>query len=112
MKHADHVTGVQVCNTLGGQLPTSAVGMQSQLSGVGRYTAAAVASIACGETVAVVDGNVTRVVARLRAIGADVADKRTVEMLWELAQDILDRQRPGDANQALMELGATVCTPK
>ena len=77
-----------------------------QLPGIGRYTAAAVASIAFGEPVAVVDGNVERVLARLE--GAVVKNGTA----WERAQALLDRKRPGDFNQAMMELGATVCTPK
>ncbi len=77
-----------------------------QLPGIGRYTAAAIASIAFGEPVAVVDGNVERVMARLR--GAALPNGSA----WERAQALLDPMRPGDFNQAMMELGATVCTPK
>ncbi len=77
-----------------------------QLPGIGRYTAAAIASIAFGEAVAVVDGNVERVLGR--AFG--VAQGR--EGLWLRAETLLDRERPGDFNQAMMELGATLCTPR
>jgi A/G-specific adenine glycosylase len=77
-----------------------------ELPGIGRYTAAAIASIAFGEAVAVVDGNVERVVERM--FGA--AEGR--EAAWRRAGSLLDRQRPGDFNQAMMELGATVCTPR
>ena len=73
------------------------------LPGVGPYTAAAVASIAFGEPHAVVDGNVRRVLARLFACA---------EGLQERAASLLDRNRPGDFNQALMELGATICRPR
>lgn len=76
------------------------------LPGIGRYTAAAIASIAFGEPVAVVDGNVERVLQRV--LGKSLAG----ESLWEAAEDWLDRKRPGDFNQAMMELGATVCTPR
>ncbi len=76
-----------------------------ELPGVGRYTAAAVASIAFGEPVAVVDGNVQRVIWRIA--GKEV----TVEWSWETAQALLHPRRPGDFNQAMMELGATVCLP-
>jgi len=72
----------------------------------GRYTAAAVASIVLGEPVAVVDGNVERVLQRVS--GAKMAG----EEFWEAAERVLDRERPGDFNQALMEFGATVCTPR
>ncbi len=88
-----------------GSLPTSAGGLR-ELPGVGEYTAAAVASIAFGEPVAAVDGNVRRVLARL----FDVADPKP-SWLRNTATRLLDRDRPGDWNQALMELGATVCAP-
>ena len=77
-----------------------------ELPGIGKYTAAAIASIAFGEPVAVVDGNVERVLARLEAsqLGNGSA--------WTRAQALLDPKRPGDFNQAMMELGATICTPR
>ncbi len=77
-----------------------------ELPGIGRYTAAAIASIAFGEAVAVVDGNVERVVDRM--FGASGGR----EAAWQRAESLLDRARPGDFNQAMMELGATVCTPR
>jgi len=76
------------------------------LPGIGRYTAAAIASIAFGEPVAVVDGNVARVLQRL--IGSPV----TTRQIWKHAQKFLARSRPGDFNQAMMELGATICVPR
>ena len=76
------------------------------MPGVGRYTSAAIASIAFEEPVAVVDGNVERVLQRFS--GTRLAP----EKIWKAAEDLLDRQRPGDFNQAMMELGATVCTPR
>jgi A/G-specific adenine glycosylase len=75
------------------------------LPGVGRYTAAAVASIAFGEPVAVVDGNVRRVLQRF--LGAALSD----DQCWKAAGGLLDSRRPGDFNQAIMELGALVCLP-
>jgi A/G-specific adenine glycosylase len=77
-----------------------------RLPGVGDYTAAAVASIAFDLPHAVVDGNVVRVVSRLFASNGDRKHVR------EMAEKLLDRQRPGDFNQAMMELGATLCLPK
>jgi A/G-specific adenine glycosylase len=84
------------------------------LPGIGTYTAAAIASIAYGERVAVVDGNVERVLCRMmgweagrRTGGAH--QKRRIE---NLAEEMIDPERPGDFNQALMELGATVCRPR
>lgn len=87
-----------------GKFPRSADTLQN-LPGVGRYTAAAIASIAFGETIAVVDGNVERVLARL------LGHEQRGESKWATAQDLLDKQRSGDFNQAMMELGATVCLP-
>jgi A/G-specific adenine glycosylase len=96
-----------------GNLPASSEALR-MLPGIGAYTAAAIASIAHGEPVAVVDGNVERVLCRLqgreagnRAGGA--AHKRKIE---DLAAQLVDPAHPGDFNQALMELGATVCLPR
>ena len=82
-----------------------------ELPGVGRYTAAAVASIAFGEPVAVVDGNVKRVIDRVINRKAALARSIKEEQYWEIAGQFLDRQNPGDFNQAMMELGAMVCLP-
>jgi A/G-specific adenine glycosylase len=82
------------------------------LPGIGAYTAAAIASIAYGERAAVVDGNVERVICRLAgwdAAGKQTAQRRRIEAL---AAHLLDPKNPGDFNQAMMELGATVCTPR
>lgn len=102
----------KVVNELGGRMPRTAEALQKQLPGVGPYTAAAIASIAFGERRGVVDGNVIRVFARLRAIGADSASDVAMKHFWRLADTVVDPDRPGDFNQALMELGATCCTPK
>lgn len=80
-----------------------------QLPGVGDYTAAAIASIAFGLPHAVLDGNVLRVVARVENDPADIAAPGTRIRFREVAQQWLDRRSPGAFNQALMELGATVC---
>jgi A/G-specific adenine glycosylase len=87
-------------------MPTTLAGLL-ELPGVGRYTAGAVASIAFGLPVPVVDGNVRRVLARwlCQAIPTD-------DWLWAYSQGFLEKTRSGDWNQAIMELGATVCTPK
>ncbi len=82
------------------------------LPGIGDYTAAAVASIAFGIPAAVLDGNVVRVMARVTCESGDVQALATKARLREAAQNQLDKQRPGDYNQALMELGATICLPK
>ncbi len=87
------------------QFPSNAAEWRD-LPGIGRYTAAAIASISLNEPVAVVDGNVERVLQRL--CGRPLSQ----EHLWQTAEHVLDRSRPGDFNQAMMELGATVCTPR
>lgn len=91
-------------------MPTEREGLLA-LPGVGRYTAGAIASIAFGEAVGLVDGNVARVLARLFAIEDDMkgAGMRRAEAL---AERLVAPDAPGDWNQALMELGATVCTPR
>ena len=76
------------------------------LPGIGRYTAAAIASIAFNEPTAVVDGNVERVLQRV------IGDKLASQEIWVLAQRLLSTSRPGDFNQAMMELGATTCIPR
>jgi A/G-specific adenine glycosylase len=100
-----HAAARVVVREHGGKFPATAEGLRA-LPGIGRYTAAAIASIAFCEPVAVVDGNVERVLQRLS--GRRLAG----EELWQAAEDLLDRKRPGDFNQAMMELGATVCTPR
>ncbi|HMG87493.1 MAG TPA: A/G-specific adenine glycosylase [Terracidiphilus sp.] len=96
-----------------GKMPSAATELR-KLPGIGLYTAAAIASIAHGESVAVVDGNVERVLSRIRgweshdAVG-EAAVRRKVE---EFSTALVDPRRPGDFNQAIMELGATVCTPR
>ena len=87
------------------EFPQSAARLRD-LPGIGRYTAAAIASIAFNEPVAVVDGNVERVLQR-------IAGKRlAADDCWRAAAELLDASRPGDFNQAMMELGATVCPPR
>ena len=88
-----------------GEFPGSAEGWR-ELPGIGRYTAAAIASIAFGEPVAVVDGNVERVLDRLFGTHESKGSH------WQRAEVLLERSRPGDFNQAMMELGATICTPR
>ena len=82
------------------------------LPGVGDYTAAAVASIAFGLPYAVVDGNVFRVLSRVLADGTDIATLAGKRHFSAIALSLLSRDAPGDFNQAMMELGATVCLPK
>jgi A/G-specific adenine glycosylase len=101
----------QVVQDHGGHFPATHAGLLG-LKGVGDYTASAIASICFGKPEAVVDGNVYRVLAR--AFGLDVPIDSTAgrQAFKELATELLDRDAPGDHNQAVMELGATICTPQ
>ena len=92
-----------------GRFPRTSAALRD-LPGIGEYTAAAVAAIAFGETVAAIDTNVERVVARLHAIEQPVAEIRPE--LRRLAQSMVPDERPGDFAQAMMDLGATICRPK
>jgi A/G-specific adenine glycosylase len=96
-----------------GSLP-STTGELRLLPGIGAYTAAAIASIAFGQAVAAVDGNVERVLCRLEgwAAGSRVGEPALKHRIEDLAAQLVDPGRPGDFNQALMELGATVCLPR
>ncbi len=94
-----------------GELPESA-DLLRELKGIGRYTAGAVASIAFDHEEALVDGNVVRVFTRLLGIREESTAKAVIEELWTIASELVRGPRPGDLNQALMELGATLCTSK
>ena len=100
-----HQCARQIAEQHGGLFPENSKTLMT-LPGIGRYTAAAIASIAFAEPVAVVDGNVERVLRRV--MGANLSAQQT----WQHAQTILANSRPGDFNQAMMELGATVCVPR
>jgi A/G-specific adenine glycosylase len=82
------------------------------LPGIGRYTAAAILSIAYGAKLAVLDGNVARVLARIFAVRGDLRDAKRWKALQQSADGLLDQKSPSDWNQAMMELGATLCTPQ
>jgi A/G-specific adenine glycosylase len=100
-----HQAAQQIAKQLGGCFPQNSESWLA-LPGIGRYTAAAIASIAFAEPVAVVDGNVERVLERFLGINL------TTPQIWQHAQALLADSRPGDFNQAMMELGATVCVPR
>ncbi|RCH83381.1 hypothetical protein CU098_004837, partial [Rhizopus stolonifer] len=102
----------KVVNQLDGLLPDNAKDLQHEIPGVGRYTAGAISSIVFGETTPVVDGNVIRVIARWRAIYADPKKAKTIDLFWDIAAQLVSETNPGDFNQAMMELGARVCTPQ
>lgn len=94
----------------GGELPAHYEELLT-LPGIGEYTAGAIASIAFGLPVPAVDGNVLRVFSRLFASSADIANPQVKKDFKELVLKIQPKDRPGDFNQALMDLGATVCVP-
>jgi len=100
-----HAAAKVVVREMAGKFPATSAEWRD-LPGIGRYTAAAIASIVFAEPVAVVDGNVERVLQRT------AGQTLSGESLWQAAEHLLDRKRPGDFNQAMMELGATVCTPR
>src|SRR5437660_2415476 len=100
-----HAAAKEIVKKHSGTFPRSAGDLRA-LPGIGRYTAAAIASIAFNEPAAVVDGNVERVLERV------VGERLPEKALWLTAQELLSPFRPGDFNQAMMELGATVCLPR
>src|SRR6185295_923278 len=94
-----------------GEFPSTVAGLQA-LPGVGAYTAAAIASIAFGVAAPVMDGNVERVLCRFLALEEEPRASGARRSLLAAAAELLDARRPGDSNQALMELGATLCLPR
>jgi A/G-specific adenine glycosylase len=100
-----------VVTVYGGHLPET-FDKLIKLPGIGRYTAGAIASIAFGQKVAAVDGNVVRAISRLVDYPEDVSIQKNKEYLWSLVGQIVPEDRPGDFNQALMELGQRICLVK
>jgi A/G-specific adenine glycosylase len=100
-----HAAAKVIVRAHGSRFPQTEKGLRA-LPGIGRYTAAAIASIVFDQQVAVLDGNVERVLQRV------LGKHLVTEELWAAANDLLDKRRPGDFNQAMMELGAVVCTPR
>lgn len=94
-----------------GLLPSKVEDLLS-LPGIGRYTAGAIASIAFGQRAPILDGNVTRVLSRLFALAQETKSSKGQKTLWKKAEEILPQKNCGEFNQALMELGATVCLPE
>jgi A/G-specific adenine glycosylase len=105
-----HAAARMIVSEFGGELPPTSIALR-RLPGVGRSTAAAIASIAFDEAAAVLDGNVVRVLCRRLGVAEDPARPAVRKKLEEVAQRLVPRHRPGDYNQAMMELGATLCTP-
>lgn len=94
-----------------GAFPTTAADWMA-LPGIGRYTAGAIASMAFDEPVAVLDGNVIRVLARVFDIAECTDDAKTRDALWDIAESLVPKEEPGAFNESMMELGALVCLPR
>lgn len=106
-----HAAARLVARKFAGRIPANYNQVRS-LPGIGNYTARAILSIAYQQPFAVMDGNVARVVARLKALKGNVNQPRFRSAVEVELQQLLSRRRPGDFNQALMELGQTVCLPR
>ncbi|GAC1436227.1 MAG: hypothetical protein NVS1B11_20210 [Terriglobales bacterium] len=100
-----HLAAKMIVRELGGKFPANSESL-GELPGIGRYTSAAIASIVFGEPIATVDGNVERVLQRI------TGKSLLTSQIWTLAAQLVCRKRPGDFNQAMMELGALVCLPR
>jgi A/G-specific adenine glycosylase len=107
-----HAAAKAVVERHGGEVPAGDHAALLALPGVGRYTAGAIASIVAGAAVPIVDGNVTRVFQRVAAREGSASDREVVDWAWREAERFVERAvDPAAANEGLMELGATVCTP-
>ncbi|SFI58832.1 A/G-specific adenine glycosylase [Thermoflavimicrobium dichotomicum] len=105
-----HAAAKEVVGKYGGRVPDDLITISS-LKGVGPYTAGAILSIAYNKKVPAVDGNVMRVFSRLFALTDDIASISTRKKMEKIAEHLIPDDAPGDFNQALMELGAMICTP-
>ncbi len=106
-----HRCANEVVEKHGGVFPSDVPGLRA-LRGIGPYTAGAIASIAFDKPVPLVDGNVARVLARLFTIEHDMKSSGGMREAWAIAEQIVPKEEPGKFNQALMELGATICIPR
>jgi len=106
-----HKCAQLLCQQYNCQLPADLAALR-ELPGIGRYTAGAIASIAFGIPAPALDANIRRVLSRLLELREPVGSTEGEKKLWDAAEQLLSRERPGDHNQALMELGALLCKPK
>ena len=106
-----HKAAQKILTEYNGELPSDPALLQ-KLPGIGAYTAGAVASMGFGLPAAALDGNIRRILARYYDIADPVRTPETEKRLWELAAENLDRERPGDFNEALMDLGSAICLPE
>lgn len=103
-----HAAAIRIVEEHGGCVPTDPAALQD-LPGVGRYTAGAILSSGLNARLPILDGNVIRVLTRVFSIGEPPDRAATQRQLWQLAEEVLPEDRPGDFNQAIMDLGATLC---
>lgn len=101
----------EVVEKFDGKFPGSFMELQS-LKGVGKYTAAAIASFAYGQPVPVLDGNVFRVLSRVYGMESDIAEPKSYKLFFDKAETLIPQEQPDKFNQAIMEFGALHCTPK
>ena len=106
-----HAAAREVCARWRGRLPQDRKALMA-LQGIGEYTADAILSIAFSQPVAAIDGNVSRVISRLFALRRPVGSPESREQVRKRANHLLSKRHPGQFNQAIMDLGATVCTPR
>ena len=106
-----HKAAKLIASNYSGQLPDTIEELQD-IPGIGRYTAGAIASIAFNKPAPILDGNVIRLLCRVFRIKDNPKDAATQKKLWDMADTLVHTKRPGDFNEAMMELGATVCTPQ
>lgn len=104
-----HKAAKMVMQEFNGKFPDTLQGLQS-LTGIGPSTAGAIFSIAFNQPAAILDGNVKRVLARFHGITQPIKDKPTISELWQLAERYIPEQRCADYTQAMMDIGATICT--
>ncbi|NAW50940.1 A/G-specific adenine glycosylase [Elizabethkingia argentiflava] len=106
-----HKAAYQIVEEFNGKFPKSFSALQ-QMKGVGKYTAAAIASICFGEAVPAIDGNFYRVFSRIFADEFDVSSTKAYPYFYQLILPLVDKDRPGDFNQAIMDIGSQLCKPK
>jgi A/G-specific adenine glycosylase len=106
-----HKAASVICAEHGGEFPNNPAAILA-LPGIGRYTAGAIRSIALNQRAPILEANTIRVFSRLLGFAGDTASAHGQQVLWQAAEDLLPRARPGDFNQAMMELGSEICTPR
>ena len=106
-----HETAKILIEKFDGALPPHVEALKN-LPGIGKYTAGAIASIAFGQRAPLLDGNVMRILTRIHAMDLDITKPKTLKELWKLSESLIPGREPGDFNQSMMELGATICLPE